>query len=274
MRGPQKTGTGHERAWPTNRGRLGRCDGRLAAIRLFGRVGRGFTLVELLVTTTVIAVLSAILVAGTRSARDAGRRVRCLASVRDWGTAVGYYANDHRGYVPRRGQGIQPVFQINRRADWFNALPPYMHLDRFVDLAGAGRPPKPRDATTWVCPSAVDSGHKYFFAYAMNMMLSTWLAPEPDRLDHIASPNTMVFLADGPGGHCSTVPTFESYSPRARHRGKVNLAFLDGHVESLSAAHVGCGVGDPRRQDVRWVVPGRLWPEPGQPVPPPSTEMP
>lgn len=251
-----------------------RSDRRITGRMPVARRRWGFTLIELLVVTTVIAVLGTILVTGTRSAREAGRRVRCLANLRDWGMAVGYYANDHRGYLPRRGQGIQPVFQINRGDDWFNALPPYLKLERFVDLSAAGRPPKPRDATTWVCPSAAaNPGQKYFFAYAMNMMLSTWLAPEPDRVDHIASPNTMVFLADGPGGHCSTVPTFESYTPRARHRGMVNLAFLDGHVDSLSGSYVGCGVGDPRRADVRWIVPGRSWPEPGQPVQPPPTEQ-
>jgi hypothetical protein len=39
----------------------------------------------------------------------------------------------------------------------------------------------------------------------------------------------------------------------------VNVAFLDGHVESLLGSYVGCGVGDPQHPDVRWLVPGSSW---------------
>jgi prepilin-type processing-associated H-X9-DG protein len=50
-----------------------------------------------------------------------------------------------------------------------------------------------------------------------------------------------------------------SYSPLARHAGMVNIGFLDGHVVSLPGDLVGCGVGDPKLPDVRWIVPGSPW---------------
>jgi len=80
----------------------------------------------------------------------------------------------------------------------------------------------------------------------------------------------MVFMADGPGTHCSVVPSYERYSPVPRHQGRVNIVFLDGHVDSHRGEHVGCGVGDPHHNDVRWVVPHTNWPEPGQPENPPG----
>jgi prepilin-type processing-associated H-X9-DG protein len=69
----------------------------------------------------------------------------------------------------------------------------------------------------------------------------------------------MVFMADGIGTQCSVLPANAPYSPDPRHAGSVNLAFLDGHVASMSGEEVGCGVGDPQRPDVRWIVPGSAW---------------
>jgi prepilin-type processing-associated H-X9-DG protein len=55
------------------------------------------------------------------------------------------------------------------------------------------------------------------------------------------------------------LPSTQSFSPDPRHEGAVNLAFLDGHVAALVAAEVGCGVGIPDREDVRWIVPDSPW---------------
>jgi len=89
----------------------------------------------------------------------------------------------------------------------------------------------------------------------MNMWLSTWKADQPDRLERLADPQSQVFMADGPAGHCSTVPANAPYSPVARHNKNLNVCFLDGHVAAYSGDYIGCNVGDPQRPDVRWIVP-------------------
>jgi len=225
----------------------------------------GFTLLELLVVLSVIALLVAVLLPALRQARQAQHRVCCMTHLHQWATAAIMYALDYDGYLPRRGQGVQPTTIIDRPSDWFNALPPLLGHKRFVDRVEAGQPPRPPERSLWICPVATDPGHTYFFAYAMNMMLSTWWADKPDRIDNVGPVHTMVFMADGPGTHCSTVPARAPYSPVARHLGQVNLAFLDGHVASFSGPYVGCGLGDPHHPHIRWVVPGTGWPEPGQP---------
>lgn len=225
-------------------------------------VRRAFTAIELLVVVAVIAILAAMLLPALRDSRAIGRQTLCVANLRQWVSAANLYASDNCDFLPRRGQGVQPTTTINRPADWFNALPPYLHLDRYAELAGAARVARPGSQGVWMCPDAVDTGMVEFFAYAMNMWLSTWDAALPDRLDRVGPIATMVFMADGPGTHCSTLPSDRAFGVVARHRSRTPIAFLDQHVFAYAGVYVGCGVGDPQRADVRWRVPGSSWPGP------------
>ena len=102
-----------------------------------------------------------------------------------------------------------------------------------------------------------------FFAYGMNMALSTPYMGRPDRIDRVGPLQTMVFMSDGLGPYCSVIPSKYDYTPVARHIGNtVNIAFLDGRVESYAGYDVGCGVGDPQRPDIRWFPPNSTWPGP------------
>jgi prepilin-type N-terminal cleavage/methylation domain-containing protein/prepilin-type processing-associated H-X9-DG protein len=61
---------------------------------------RGFTLVELLVVISIIALLIAILLPVLSSARDAGRSVQCLSNERQVGIAFNTYAEEFADYIP------------------------------------------------------------------------------------------------------------------------------------------------------------------------------
>ncbi|MGH7176105.1 MAG: prepilin-type N-terminal cleavage/methylation domain-containing protein [Tepidisphaeraceae bacterium] len=220
---------------------------------------RAFSLLELLVVIGVIAVLIGLLLPTLARARQAGMSLACSSNLRQWASAAVMYANQNDGWLPRRGQGAQATTVINRPSDWFNALPPMLRLRPLVDLVAESNAPRPGDGSVWMCPSSMDAGQKYFFAYAMNMRLSTWQSSTPDRISRIGSWSTVVFMTEGPGVYCSVLPDNADYSPVARHNKRINIAFLDGHVSSYDGAEIGCGVGDPRRADVRWVVPYSTW---------------
>ncbi|HVU86194.1 MAG TPA: prepilin-type N-terminal cleavage/methylation domain-containing protein [Pirellulales bacterium] len=223
------------------------------------RCPAAFTLVELLVAIAVMGVLLALLLPAVQQARQSARRVTCLSNLHEWSVALQHFVEIHDGYLPRRGQGVQQTSQLTRPDDWFNALPTYMEQRPYSELWQQGIQPRPEQASVWNCPEALDTGQTIFFAYGMNMWLSTWNAPQPDSIEKVGPTSTMVFMADGPGPYCSILPSKQPYSPVARHGGLVNIAFLDGHVTSLSGDLVGCGVGDPQLPDVRWVVPGSVW---------------
>lgn len=60
----------------------------------------GFTLVELLVVITIIALLIGILVPALRRARNAARDVACRANQRSIGVGVSVYTTDFDGVFP------------------------------------------------------------------------------------------------------------------------------------------------------------------------------
>jgi prepilin-type N-terminal cleavage/methylation domain-containing protein/prepilin-type processing-associated H-X9-DG protein len=61
---------------------------------------RGFTLIELLVVIAIIAILAAILFPVFARAREQARKTRCLANLRQIGTALHMYCQDYDGILP------------------------------------------------------------------------------------------------------------------------------------------------------------------------------
>lgn len=242
----------------------------------------GFTLVEMLVTVGLIAVVVGLLMPALAAARRAAGQAQCASNLRQWAIAVNAYADQYNHWLPRRGQGINPgsaaqmLSTANAYANWFNVLPPFLGGPSYDDMYFNSGPtpqiPRIGDASVWICPELYGTAaNGCLFGYAMNMALSVEIAPQPDRIDKIGSAATMVFMTDGPAGFCSTVPFLATasapamFNPVARHRGNVNVAFLDGHVDAYSGNYLGCNIaGDTVHPDacnqpeVRWYwyVPG------------------
>lgn len=61
---------------------------------------RGFTLMELLITLGIIALLIAVLLPAVSLARDSAKVSLCLANQRQLGLAVAMYANEHKREIP------------------------------------------------------------------------------------------------------------------------------------------------------------------------------
>src|SRR3974390_999040 len=97
-------------------------------------VRSAFTLIELLIVISVIALLASLLFSTLAIGKEHARATQCRGNLRQWGTAYRMYADDNNDYLPRRGQGVQPLAQINRPDDWFNALPPYVGLPAFSEM--------------------------------------------------------------------------------------------------------------------------------------------
>ncbi|HVM47877.1 MAG TPA: prepilin-type N-terminal cleavage/methylation domain-containing protein [Candidatus Acidoferrum sp.] len=214
----------------------------------------GFTLVELLVVLAIIAVLAALLLPALAGTRDRARAAQCINNLRQWGLCYRQYADDNRDYLPRRGQGVQPLAQIDRPEDWFNALPPYFNSPSYQALFAANQKLKAHANSVLICPAADDPGSNHFLPYGMNMNLCPWNLAQPTTFSEVALPSQVVAMADAPGPYASTFPSTEPYSVPARHTGRVNILFLAGQAASFTGGYVGCGVGDPRRDDVRWLT--------------------
>lgn len=212
----------------------------------------GFTVIELLVVIAVIAVLASLLLPALSHAREKGKSAQCLNNLRQWNLALALYMQDNNDAIPRRGQGVQPLVQIDRPEDWFNALPPLLSLPTYQTLVTNGLIPKPGDDSVFVCPVALAATNTNFLPYAMNIYLSPWIRPTPHRLPEIPNPSSLAFMADGPCAYSSTVPSAMPYSVQARHERMANVALLDGHVQAFAGDYLGCGSGGIEHGDVRW----------------------
>lgn len=81
------------------------CGGR----RVGARAGGGFTLVDVLVSMAVVALLLTLLMPGLSSVRETSRRVVCASNLRQIGFGLTLYADMNRDYLPAsvflRGDG-------------------------------------------------------------------------------------------------------------------------------------------------------------------------
>lgn len=229
----------------------------------------------------LIALLVALLLPAVTLARRAAGQARCASNLRQWGIALNIYINQNHGWLPRRGQGKLPTQTLSWYDDWFNALPPLLGQPTYEQLVQSGRMPHAGDGSIWICPQLYGNANRFgnLFGYAMNMALSVRNTPQPDMIYSLDT-SALVFIADGPAGFCSTVPFVSTdafpapFNPAPRHAGKVNIAFLDGHVNAFDGRYIGVNVaGDPvhpdacNQPDVQWYwyVPGPApapWPGP------------
>jgi prepilin-type N-terminal cleavage/methylation domain-containing protein len=214
----------------------------------------GFTLVELLVVIAIIAILAGLLLPAIARSKEKARATECASNLREWGLAYAMYADDNDGFLPRRGQGVQTLAQVDRPTDWFNALPIYFGMDSFSDMVTNNAKPVAHTKSVFICPTANDPGGAYFLPYGMNMNLCPWNLPLPTKLSEVVQPISVVALGEGPGQYASTFPSAQPYSIVARHNSRLNLLFLTGQVQSFAGAEAGCGAGDPGLAQVRWVT--------------------
>lgn len=221
----------------------------------------GFTMIELLVVIAIIGILASLLLPALTRAKGAGHRTSCVNRMKQWAVALQMYADDNQDFIPREsfipgGTSINLWAQVRNplAADiWYNTLPEYLGGRRAAAYAPLVMRDDARRDKMLHCPQArfpkgAARSEIAYFSYAMNSKLI--LNPASTvKFATIKTPGqTIAFLENRLPDEPKVDPKQESddlgqpsaYATRfyTRHLNLGNLAFTDGHVESLPAKSV------------------------------------
>jgi prepilin-type processing-associated H-X9-DG protein len=185
----------------------------------------------------IVAILAAILFPVFSGAREKARTAACMSHLKNLGTAVLMYAQDHDERLPLSASVITtPPFFLN----WHDILDPYI-----------------RDQQIWLCPSTsippADThgkptshfGYNASYLNGMRLDFSNYLTAGGVSLGAIAEPSATVLLADaraskersycGPDGKYLLPPSQPIADcwgrPDPRHTEGVNVQWIDGHMK-------------------------------------------
>jgi prepilin-type N-terminal cleavage/methylation domain-containing protein/prepilin-type processing-associated H-X9-DG protein len=211
---------------------------------------RAFTLIELLAVITIMGVLAAIILPTVATVRRSARTAQCISNLRQVAQAGQLWITDNRDHMP----------DCNGWRDSETNSPQYS-LRPYLDAKGGKR------TSALTCPETL-LRHPAPFApspdgltdnlrtYSINQYacrtqagaMNSAMASNPKNLSDVRHPSKTSFFMDGDlisekgavrqYAHTDMADPANIWTEQkptgllAVHKGKLNVAFIDGHVES------------------------------------------
>jgi prepilin-type N-terminal cleavage/methylation domain-containing protein/prepilin-type processing-associated H-X9-DG protein len=215
-----------------------------------------FTLIEVLVVVSIIALLIAILLPSLRNAREQTRLVVCNTQLRELMTSALMYASEHKGRLPGAAINDNPFrleYDAGTRKDWLSWSGTWQvmigYSTRETSKAWANAPHGGRlfryykKPELLKCPSAEKFNDKLSYSTPENVSMALkdrsgerrGLPPVLDMVKHPAF--AIQFLDEDEAHSMSTISVDDGFGGpdqfADRHLGKATVAFFDGHGEAF-----------------------------------------
>ena len=198
-----------------------------------------FTLVELLVVISIIAMLLAVLIPALRKARQQAQKVVCLSNMRQMGLVLITYLNDSDYHLPPSSCHVSDPNQY-----WLYILNKYSQSPLLYRC--------PSDMSKlfldWSKPIAAQPVTARWSSFEVNNLLDTTVPKyggfNPyNNVLHIRHLGSCIYVAECPESWTNadhphaelwqSLQQAKGFVDWNRHNGTSNYVFADGHVENL-----------------------------------------
>ncbi len=191
------------------------------------RANSALTFVELLVVIAIIGVLAALLLPVISRSKEKASRVTCINNLHQIGIGLENLLADQHSYPPLLGNSENPGF-------WFAQ----------IENGGIGHTNLDLLMGVWHCPT---SPFAFSYGYNAHGVVLMWNETNGLGLEHsdsapiqesaVVAPSDIMALGDSLDGQPDLKRLALKYLDQtaritARHQGRANVLFCDGHVES------------------------------------------
>jgi prepilin-type processing-associated H-X9-DG protein len=219
---------------------------------------RAFTILELLVVTTIVVMLSAILFPVFSQAKESAKGATCFSNIRQAAFATTLYCDDYDDTFPSGFTIVVPPgpdFNSYDAIFWWGGF--HVVFDWSTEYVSYTYHPEwgfiypyTRNTAIQACPSTpyIESGYSWMIGYGYNPILLTSSFPEMKpkvKVAQVERPAETVLYGDAASPDCTNEEGCSLYVPNqinppsgfmsvhGRHRGRANAGFADGHAKSM-----------------------------------------
>lgn len=200
---------------------------------------RYFTLIELLIVISIIAILAAMLLPALNQARAKAQAATCLGTIKQLSSGHLLYSNDYDDFFPPTG-GVGGDFNSSKSYPWPTKIAPYIGLNSLksnglfpneavtykIFVCGADTiSPSTANLQTW--GQILSYGHNIKMGGSNNFFKNV-------RFSAIRNPSLKYMLMDSTEYRITNDPGHVRFAYRHSNHKALNVGYADGHTGILT----------------------------------------